>query len=361
MLIRISLIVMASILFGNLTLYCYAQGQNGNQVARKVDEYIAADFNDHKAHIDRFVDELNKEPNARAYIIAYDARVSRYGDTRARGEAGSAEFFLVHRRDGGISPDHIVIIEGGLREQQDIELYIVPRGARPPTPMPMYQSSEAIYCPLIDTNRSMYVWDINRPLKFGIWIREDKTKVVPTFRWTVSSGEIMNGQGTSDISVKLPKSQYQSITATVEVGGYSPECQTRATVISTSSLTKFPYKFDGYGNIGWEDEEARIDNYAISLMVEPTLQAYVIIYGGRHGRRGEAQARAARAKGYLTKQRGINRERITIINGGYREDLTIELWLNPRGEKAPLPMPTITSRDIVFKDALRHKHPRNGR
>jgi hypothetical protein len=52
--------------------------------------------------------------------------------------------------------------------------------------------------------------------------------VRPTFKWTVSAGTIINGQGTNSIRVDTAGLAEQQITGTLEVCGYPPECQSTA-------------------------------------------------------------------------------------------------------------------------------------
>ena len=52
-------------------------------------------------------------------------------------------------------------------------------------------------------------------------------------------------------------------------------------------------KFDEYGNIRFNDEKARLDNFAIQLQNEPTSQGYIIGYGSCDA---EGSTRANRAK-----------------------------------------------------------------
>jgi hypothetical protein len=108
-------------------------------------------------------------------------------------------------------------------------------------------------------------------------------------------------------------------------------------------------KVEEYENLNCEDEMARLDFYAIDLQSKPQMQAYIIVYGGRFNRRGEVQARMARIKFYLTTNRQIKAERLYIIHGGYRKDLTVELWLKSPDEPAPLATPTVRSKDVRFK------------
>jgi hypothetical protein len=46
---------------------------------------------------------------------------------------------------------------------------------------------------------------------------------------------------------------------------------------------------------------------------------------------------------------GLSREQIKVVEGGYRENVTVEFWLVPRGERVPLAKPTIEPQDVKFK------------
>jgi len=93
-------------------------------------------------------------------------------------------------------------------------------------------------------------------------------------------------------------------------------------------------KFDEYGNIRFNDEKARLDNYAITLQNEPGSSATIIVYGSCAG---EAQQRGDRAKDYLVNTRGIEAGRITVVDAGCTEDLKVQLWIVPSGAAAPTP------------------------
>src|SRR6266478_4487435 len=99
-------------------------------------------------------------------------------------------------------------------------------------------------------------------------------------------------------------------------------------------------KFDEFGDIKCEDEYARLDNFAIQLQHEPQAKGVIIFYGGKTFRgklpkRGEAEARAARLKPYLVRRRGIPTNRVIVINGGYAEEWSAQLWIVPPGASMP--------------------------
>ncbi|HKP46836.1 MAG TPA: hypothetical protein VJT50_09565 [Pyrinomonadaceae bacterium] len=154
-----------------------------------------------------------------------------------------------------------------------------------------------------------------------------------TYNWSVSAGTISSGQGTSTITVDTAGLGGQTVTATVEIGGLDPACsRTASCSTSVSTPPAAPRKFDEYGNIRFNDEKARLDNFAIQLQNEPGSQGYIIAYGSCAG---EAQARADRAKDYLVNTRGIDAGRIVTMDGGCRSDLAVELWIVPSGATPP--------------------------
>ncbi|MCA1635019.1 MAG: hypothetical protein LC802_15350 [Acidobacteria bacterium] len=206
-----------------------------------------------------------------------------------------------------------------------------------PTPQPC--PTVSVSCP--DTGT------VGTPVTFTANVSGGDSNVTPTYNWTVSAGTISSGQGTSSITVDTTGvAGGSTITATVDVGGYDRSCST-----SNSCTVNFPRidvsrKYDEYGNIRFNDEKARLDNYAIELQNNPGAQGYIIAYGGRVGRAGEAQRRADRARDYLVNQRGISADRIVTVDGGYREELTVQLWIVPQGATPPTAEPSVDPSEV---------------
>jgi hypothetical protein len=181
-----------------------------------------------------------------------------------------------------------------------------------------------------------------------------------TYNWSVSGGTISGGQGTPSITVDTTGAGGQTITATVEVGGLAPECQRTASCSFTVNQPVVARKFDEYGDIRFNDEKARLDNFAIQLQNEPGATGVIVAYGARTGPAGQAQARADRAKDYLVNTRGIDAGRIVTIDGGCKENLTVELWIQPQGA----PAVTASTTDTVPcepRATRRTRRPRRGR
>ena len=190
-------------------------------------------------------------------------------------------------------------------------------------------------CPTISVSCPSEV-DTGQPITFTASVAGSlPSGVTVTYNWSVSAGTISSGQGTSTITVDTAGLGGQSVTATVNVGGLDPSCS--ATASCTTGIKPAPVppsKFDEYGNIRFNDEKARLDNYAIQLQNAPGSTAMIIVYGSCAG---EAQQRGDRAKDYLVNTRGIEAGRITVVDGGCRSDLTVQLWIVPQGSTAPTP------------------------
>jgi hypothetical protein len=95
-------------------------------------EFPSINFNQDKANLDNFAVALQGEPGAQGYIIVYSGRRSRPGRANQLGER-SRQYLVTSRN---IDPSRIVIVNGGTREADSFELWLVPQGATPPQPRP---------------------------------------------------------------------------------------------------------------------------------------------------------------------------------------------------------------------------------
>ena len=82
------------------------------------------------------------------------------------------------------------------------------------------------------------------------------------------------------------------------------------------------------------------------LQNEPNTHGFIITYAGRRARAGEAQARAERAKNYLVNTRQVESARIVTMDGGYREELRVELFVSAKSGVAPTPSPTVCPSEV---------------
>jgi len=178
--------------------------------------------------------------------------------------------------------------------------------------------------------------------------------VTPTFNWTVSAGTISSGQGTSSIQVDTTGIGGQTVTATVDVGGFPRECRTsNSCTTSINKKSAPPVKFGEYVTTDLSANKAQLDKFVLALQQDPTAQGYLIAYGGRTSQPADAQKAADNATDYTINVRKMDGARTLSGVGGYRERPTVELWIAPPGATPPLATPTIAPKDVKPGPAAR--------
>jgi hypothetical protein len=89
-------------------------------------------YDDLKARLDNLAIELQNTPNAQGYIFVYTAPSSRPGQSERLAKRVS-DYLVVKRQ---IDSSRLVIVNGGNRDTDFYEFWIVPQGAQPPQPTP---------------------------------------------------------------------------------------------------------------------------------------------------------------------------------------------------------------------------------
>src|SRR6185437_3649323 len=157
-----------------------------------------------------------------------------------------------------------------------------------------------------------------------------------SYNWDVSGGNIVEGQRTRTVQIESTAAKQNdavSLLATVEVGGMDPACsRTSSCSLKIDPGCKAPEKFTEYGDLSFEAEKEQLDNFATYLLGSgPDSVGYILAYGGRKSCWWEeGKLRAERAKNYLAEQYRIESDRIIAFDGGFRKNLTVELFLSSR-------------------------------
>ncbi len=174
------------------------------------------------------------------------------------------------------------------------------------------------------------------------------------YAWTITpkSARVISGAGTPTINVDSTGLGGQRIIATLSVsdGSADPSClqtaQSVALVIAPERKVIVAREFDECNNCTFDDQKARLDNLAVELQNDPSTKAYIIAYGGRTSPIAQVDVLMKRARSYMIDQRGIDGSRLVIINGGFREGDSVELWIVPSGAAPPRATPTVQAGDV---------------
>ena len=173
-----------------------------------------------------------------------------------------------------------------------------------------------------------------------------------SWKVTPASARIISGLGTSTLNVDSTGIGGQRIIATLTAddGSSDPACAQSAQAVSIiAPIVKkiiVAREYDECNSCSLDDQKARLDNLAIELQNDPSTRAYILAYGGRTKPLNQVEKLMSRARDYLVTKRGIDSSRIEVINGGFREEDSVELWIVPSGAAAPRPTPTVQAGEV---------------
>lgn len=98
----------------------------------KFDEYGDLSFSDEKARLDNFAIQLLNDADTRGHIVVYAGRKALVAEAQVRGNR--AKHYLLSVRE--VSPERLIIVDGGHHEDLTVELWILPAELAAPEPMP---------------------------------------------------------------------------------------------------------------------------------------------------------------------------------------------------------------------------------
>jgi hypothetical protein len=203
-------------------------------------------------------------------------------------------------------------------------------------------------CPTISVSCHSDV-EVGKPLEFAASISGSDPELQRTYTWEVFGGVIAEGQGTAAIKVKVgPKDS--AVTATLQVGGIDNACaRTASCTTPIHHLRPLTIKFDSIDAYDFPDinkEKQRLDLFGAALQQHPGAKAYILGYGGRQSRSDAALKATGRARAFLVNMLGIDERRIVTADGGFKERLTVDLWLAPLGAVPPVAESTVALADV---------------
>jgi hypothetical protein len=157
--------------------------------------------------------------------------------------------------------------------------------------------------------------------------------VSPTFRWTVSIGEIVSGQGTNTIEVRQPDA---CITATVEVGGFPDSCPLVASETSCGDPAPEAVKIGEMSNASAPDLKL-VRRFRDELRANQNNQGFIFLAYPPNLPKAKFAARENAIRDLLTKERlmgDFDGSRITLVQATSKRDIT-EFWRVPPGASNP--------------------------
>lgn len=158
-----------------------------------------------------------------------------------------------------------------------------------------------------------------------------------------------------------------------------------SSVFRVSAQTEKTRQIDEFGKITCDDFDARMDGIFTELENATDAKIYVIFYGERYRRTSSGWNKKTKDfesikldypnrddglnwaksiplylttyKGYPTTSQNLLKDKIVLINGGFRENLEVEIWLVPKNGEIPKATPAIDEKDIKFRKDKPYQTP----
>lgn len=262
-------------------LLATAQSQTTLKVAELIDELGSLNSESLSVRIERFRFVLAENPTAKGHIIIYRDKESTLGYPVRFGT--KLQKYLIESL--GVSPERFVVLNGGLNEKRETQLWIVPDGSK----LPLTESVEDE----VDPSKSFLFDRFHYPSPFD----GDGCCAIDGYTEETKQASI-------DKFVQYLKANPNAKAYLVVYGQYCTDC-------SSSAVWSRSGKYLGL------KPDIYLDS---SKTITSILQ---------------------REKKHLIKHHKIEASRIVTINGGHKKWREIELWLVPENSEKPKPKPAV--------------------
>jgi len=181
-----------------------------------------------------------------------------------------------------------------------------------------------------------------------------------TYKWEISGGRILAGQGTRKVTIQ-PETGLKSVSlvrAKILLDGVPPEFNRESVCsLKLDSSCTTPTLFEQYGDIGSGQERQRLDRLGKYLNGKGAgLFTFVVVYEGHRTCFREAEFRTDRLRKYLTEKYKIPESQLITINGGFRDKFTVNIFTAKSDGCAPFPTPTLTLGNIKSTGFCKDKY-----
>ena len=210
------------------------------------------------------------------------------------------------------------------------EFWRVPPGAD----NPICEGCGAMPCPTISVKGPADITVPGDTMKFSLNPPPKHSENLK-YKWIVSAGEIVEGQGTPTINVQTTRQMAgESITVKVVVAGLTNDCpntsEDQRRIWDPSTIRQ---PMDHYRKLKPSDQKVRLDSYFAWLANRKDEKLYIILQFSKGSDQAELRKRVKKIKDHI-KFRRFQSDRIVILAEPSDKEETI-IWQIPSGASEP--------------------------
>lgn len=242
---------------------------------------------------------------------------------------------LAKLMDGGLESSRVTLVRV-YAEKELIRLWRVPPGAQRPR-CEECESLETIHksqlCPSISVTGPAGVTQPGDPFTVSANISGDVPKYI-TYTWSVSSGRILEGQGTNKIKVSTEKWKDVKSTATVKLGGLPDDCPDTAEETVVTAVHWQTFLADEFVEFSKSQGIEKLSAINFEPVTKGPFSIYFVAGVTAEKTQDEIKAQAAEFKRYLVNEKKVPADRIFYF---YRKsrDAKISVYMVPLGSEPP--------------------------
>ena len=173
------------------------------------------------------------------------------------------------------------------------------------------QTNQTSSCPKIDVSGGELV-EPGKPLTFTLNIENyDLSKL--SFNWTVSTGDILEGQETPTIKISTKKWEDINTKATIKINGLPENCANVASLTASLIIDWSSILVDEYEKIPFEEEKNRLSKIELEFFNKTDGKIYFVVNLTRKQTITEIKNRVLKIKNYLIETLKIPKDRIVFV------------------------------------------------
>lgn len=189
-------------------------------------------------------------------------------------------------------------------------------------------------CPAIEIITPNEPLGIGKPVNVFVRLNGKIEETVFSYEWTTSAGEILRGQGKSEIEFVIREPDTSNVNVTVRIIGLAKNCSSEASDVMPVTPTLHIDPVDRFGKLTLDDYKARLDNFLVSVQSDPVSEGLIIIRFDTTDNRGYKTSLLRNILEFL-EWRKSDLTRITFAISETDEKEKTVLWIVPPGAEFP--------------------------
>lgn len=177
------------------------------------------------------------------------------------------------------------------------------------------QANEVSPCPKIEVTGPSASVNPGEKTIFAVNVSGVDTNKIE-YRWSISDGTIVSGQGSPVIYVSTDGLNGRRIIAEVEIKGLPEKCFNRGNEVADISYgCDLPPMIDEYGKLTWDEEKLRLISAAKQIKASPDRRLMIVVFFPKYLSSAQKNDRISNIEKYLISEHKLSQENIHIMEG----------------------------------------------